>query len=107
MEVAQGIRQLSFRRLRLAAVIQVWAATNGTAREKKGPGAAVANEKRGLCVCVCVFLCMFIYVDDYVCYMFLYVYVCLCMIMYVDDYVCLCVCYPLKLIFLYTDCGSA
>lgn len=71
MEVAQGIRQLSFRRLRLAAVIQV-SEGNTVAREKRPGG----RKKRVVCVCVSVFLCMFIYVDDYVC-------LCFCTFMYV------------------------
>lgn len=92
MAVTQGIRQLSFRRLRLAAVIQVSAATVAT----RGPGVRRGGrKKRVVCVCVgvCVFLCMFIYVDDYVClcsctFMYVYVWSCMLMIMYV--YVCLC-----------------
>ena len=86
MEVAQGIRQLSFCRLRLAAVIQV-SEGNTVAREKRPGG----RKKRVVCVCVCFCVSVYVYICWWLCmFMFLYVYVCLCMIMYVDDYVCLC-----------------
>ena len=86
MEVTQGIRQLSFRRLRLAAVIQVSAATVAT----RGPGVRRGGCKKrvvcvcvGVCGCVCVCFCVCLYM---LMIMYVYVPVHLCMFMY--DHVC-------------------
>ena len=78
MEVAQGIRQLSFRRLRLAAVIQV-SEGNTVAREKRPGG----RKKRVVCVCVFLCFCVCLYM---LLIMYVYVSVRLCMFMY--DHVC-------------------
>ena len=89
MEVTQGIRQLSFRRLRLAAVIQVSEGDRCDAWPGKvRPGGAVKTTRDlcvcvGVCGCVCVCFCVCLYM---LMIMYVYVPVHLCMFMY--DHVC-------------------